>query len=106
MAGDAKVHEVVEAVKSSPYWQRTLIVVTFDEHGGFWDPIAPPVIDRWGPGSRIPAVFISPHVRERHVDHTLYETVSILAFLEKRFDLKPLSERDAKASPLTGIFKD
>jgi len=103
-SADAKVSLVVEALRASPYWRKSLIIVTFDEYGGFWDPVAPPAIDRWGPGSRIPAVFISPLVKRGFVDHTVYETTSILAYLEKRFGLEPLSTRDAKANPLSGIF--
>jgi acid phosphatase len=104
-SGDAKVKQLVEAIQSSPYWKKTLIIVTFDEHGGFWDPAMPHKADRWGPGSRIPAIFISPHVQKNHIDRTNYETVSILSFIEKRFSLPALNERDAKADPLTGIFE-
>jgi len=75
-----------------------------DETEFFADPIAPPKSDRWGPGSRIPAIFISPHVKRGFVDHTIYETTSILAFLEKRFEIEPLTDRKAKANPLSGIF--
>lgn len=104
-SGDAKVKQIVEAVQVSPYWKKTLIIVTFDEHGGFWDPAVPKAIDKWGPGSRIPAIFISPWVQKNHIDRTNYETVSILSFIEKRFSLPALNERDAKADPLTGIFE-
>ena len=104
-SGDEKVRKVVESLQKSPYWEKMLIIVTFDEHGGFWDPKAPPQKDRWGLGTRIPAIFISPHVKKGFVDHTQYETTSILAFLEKRYDLKPLTDRDKQANPLTGIWK-
>ena len=104
-SGDMKVKQLVEALQASPYWKKTLIIVTFDEHGGFWDPTMPPKVDRWGPGSRIPAIFISPFVQKNHIDRTNYETTSILSFIEKRFSLPALNERDAKANPLTGIFE-
>jgi phospholipase C len=103
-SGDEHIERVVRAIQASPYWKKSLIIVTFDEYGGFWDPINPPKVDRWGPGNRVPAVFISPHVKRGFVDHSTYETTSILAFLEKRFGLKPLGDRDAKANPLIGIF--
>lgn len=102
-SGDEKVGEIVNALQGSPYWAKTLVIITFDEHGGFWDPIAPPKIDRWGPGNRIPAIFVSPLVRRHYVDHTTYETTSILAFLEKRFGLGALTERDKASNPLSGL---
>ncbi len=105
-SADAKMGKVIKAIRDSQYWSKTLVVVTFDENGGFWDPIAPPKIDRWGPGSRIPAIFVSPHVKRGFVDNTVYETVSILTYLEKRFGLEPLTDRDNKANPLSGIFQN
>lgn len=104
-SGDQKVYQLVEALKQSPYWKKTLIVITFDEHGGFWDPAQPPAVDKWGPGTRIPAIFVSPLVKKGHIDRTTYETTSILSFLEKRFGLPPLTDRDRKADPLSGIFE-
>jgi acid phosphatase len=64
--------------------------VTYDENGGFWDHVAPPKGDRWGPGTRIPAIIISPYAKKRFVDHTPYDTTSILRFITKRFDLPVL----------------
>jgi phospholipase C len=63
------------------------VVVTYDENGGFWDHVAPPKADRWGPGSRIPAIIVSPFARKGYVDHTQYDTTSILKFITRRFDL-------------------
>ena len=64
----------------------------------------PGPFDRWGPGSRVPAVIVSPWARHGFVDHTQYETDSILAFIEKRWGLQPLGTRDAHANPLTNAF--
>ena len=77
-----------------------MILLTYDENGGFWDHAAPPPGDRWGPGPRVPAVLISPHARKGAVDHRSYETVSFLRMLEWRFGLKPLADRDAQAADL------
>jgi phospholipase C len=96
----------VEAVKNSKYWKSTAIVVTYDENGGRWDHVPPPVIDRWGPGTRVPTIIISPYARRGFVDHTRYETVSILKFIEERFALAPLSSRDANANDLLNAFED
>lgn len=103
--GDAEATEVVEAIIAGPQWKNTLVIVTTDENGGFWDHAAPPKGDRWGPGSRIPAILVSPFTEGGRIDHTQYETVSILRLIEERFDLKPLGERDAKATSLVRALK-
>ena len=82
----------------------TALIVTYDEYGGFWDHVAPPVADRFGPGSRIPAVVISPFARRGYVDKTVYDTTSVLATIEHRWNLKPLSDRDARANDLSPAF--
>jgi acid phosphatase len=88
--GDQHIAAVVEALQKSPQWEHMLVVITFDENGGWWDHVAPPRGDRWGPGTRIPAILISPHVKTRHVEHTVYDTGSILRFLTRRFALEKL----------------
>ena len=98
--------DIVQAVQNSPYWKNSVIIVTYDEHGGRWDHVAPPVIDRWGPGVRVPAIIISPFTKRGFVDHTQNETVSILKLIEERFDLAPLSTRDANANDLLEAFED
>jgi phospholipase C len=102
--GESHAVKLINAVLNGPDGKDALIILTYDENGGFWDHVAPPSIDRWGPGCRIPAIIISPFARKHYVDHTQYETVSILAFIEKRWDLKPLTDRDKHANPLTGVF--
>jgi acid phosphatase len=102
--GERHVEELINAVRNGPNWKNTAIIITYDEHGGFWDHVAPPVVDRWGPGSRVPALIISPFSRGGYVDHTLYETTSILSFIERRWGLKPLGSRDAHANDLTNAF--
>lgn len=102
---DREVKDIVEAIRGSAIWPSTAIVITYDENGGFWDHAAPPVVDRWGPGSRIPAIIISPFAKKGYVDHTVYDTTSILKLIETRFDLPPLTDRDAKANGLEGAFE-
>lgn len=104
MAGDTHVAALLEKLKKSPQWADTAVIITFDENGGYWDHVAPPKADRWGPGTRIPTLVVSPFARKGFVDHTVYDTTSILATLEARYGLKPLSDRDAKAAPLTNAF--
>jgi phospholipase C len=104
VTGETHALSLINAVRNSPNWKDAVIILTYDENGGFWDHVAPPVIDKWGPGSRIPAIIISPFAKKAYVDHTQYETVSILAFIEKRWGLKPLNSRDGNANPLQGAF--
>ena len=67
-----------------------LVIVTYDENGGWWDHVAPPKADRWGPGTRIPTLIISPFAKKGFVDHTQYDTGSILRFITRRFGLPTL----------------
>ena len=89
-AGDRHIARVIDALMSGPQWAKMLVVVTFDENGGWWDHVSPPKGDRWGPGTRIPALVVSPHARRGHVDHTVYDTGSIQRLLNRRFGLAPL----------------
>jgi acid phosphatase, Burkholderia-type len=89
-AGDAHIVQIVEALQQSPLWPHTMVVITVDENGGWWDHVAPPRGDRWGPGTRVPALVVSPHAKRGHVEHTVYDTGSIQRFLNRRFGLQPL----------------
>jgi acid phosphatase len=88
--GDAHIAEVIAKLQQSPQWKRMLIVVTYDENGGFFDHAAVPVADRWGPGTRIPAIIVSPFARRGFVDKTPYDTGSILRFITTRWSLAAL----------------
>ncbi|RUT96786.1 acid phosphatase, partial [Mesorhizobium sp. USDA-HM6] len=89
-SGDKHLADLVAHLEKSPQWQHMLVVVTYDENGGFWDHVAPPKADRWGPGNRVPAFIISPYARMGTVDHTQYDTTSILRFITARYDLPVL----------------
>jgi phospholipase C len=104
LQGQEHAAELVRAVMASPYWPRSAIIITYDENGGRWDHVPPPAGDRWGPGTRVPAIIVSPHARRSYVDHALYDTTSILKFIEARWGLRPLGTRDAAANDLTGAF--
>ncbi len=104
-AGESHAVDLINDVLNGPNGKDAVIIVTYDENGGFWDHVAPPVIDtKWGPGTRVPAIIISPFAKQGYVDHTQYETVSILSFIEKRWGLSPLSSRDQNANPLSNAF--
>jgi phospholipase C len=97
-SGDQHIADLVAHLEKSKQWPHMLVVITYDENGGIWDHVAPPKADRWGPGSRIPTIIASPFAKKGTVDHTLYDTTSILRFITKRFDLPVLpgiAARDA-----------
>ncbi len=108
-SGDAHIDSVLQALRKSPQWDRMLIVVTYDENGGFWDHVPPPAGpgwgDRLGPGTRIPAIIISPYARRGHIDSTSYDTGSIIKFLTRRFALQPLPGVREKAGDLSGALE-
>ncbi len=97
-SGDEHIANVIHHLERSPQWGHMLVVVTYDENGGIWDHVTPPKGDRWGPGTRIPAIIVSPYAKRGTVDHTPYDTNSILRFIIHRFDLPNLEgikSRDA-----------
>ena len=89
-SGDAHIASIISQLQKSPQWSHMLIVVTYDENGGFWDHAAPPKADKWGPGSRVPAIIVSPFAKRGFVDSTLYDTTSILRFITRRWSLPVL----------------
>ena len=103
--GQQHVADLVKAVQESSYWKSSVIIIAYDEYGGRWDHVAPPLVDRWGPGPRVPAIIVSPFAKKGFVDHTPYDTTSILAFIETRWRLKPLGTRDAGAGNLTNALQ-
>jgi acid phosphatase len=88
--GDEHLAALVAKLRAGPQWQHMVIVITYDEFGGAWDHVAPPQGDLLGPGARIPALIISPYARRGSVDHTQYDTESILRLITRRFDLDVL----------------
>lgn len=98
------VERLVRAVADGSAWDKTVIFITYDEGGGFWDSVAPPQIDAYGLGTRTPALLISPYARHGFVDHHLTNTGSILKFIETLFGLHPLNHRDRDAYDLMGAF--
>ncbi|MEE4819219.1 acid phosphatase [Pseudomonas alliivorans] len=89
-SGDRHIDRVVKVLRNSPQWENMVIVITMDENGGWWDHVAPPKGDRFGPGTRIPALVISPFARKGTVDHTIYDTASILRLITRVHGLEKL----------------
>jgi phospholipase C len=99
-SGDQHIGDVLRAIEASPVWKNTVVFVTFDENGGYWDHVPPPLVDRWGPAMRVPTLIISPFAKRGFIDKTYYDTTSILKFIQARFGLKPLGTRDAAAQDM------
>jgi phospholipase C len=112
---------IVNALMASPNWSSSAFVLTYDEHGGFYDHVAPPrapkpdaiapmlepgdtpaAFDRLG--IRVPFVMVSPFSKPHYVSHDVQDHTSILKFIETRFGLKPLTQRDAHADNLLDYF--
>ncbi len=89
-SGDRHIARALKVLQESPQWKNMVVVVTVDENGGWWDHVAPPKGDRWGPGTRIPAIVVSPFARKGTVDHTVYDTASILRLITRVFQLEKL----------------
>jgi len=104
MSGDAHIADVIAKLQASPQWKNMAIIVTYDENGGFWDHAAPPKADRWGPGSRIPAIIISPYAKKGYVDSTPNDTTSIIKFITRRFELEKLPGVRKVVSDLSNAF--
>jgi phospholipase C len=119
--GEDFVARVTNAVLQSPAWGRTLLVWTYDEHGGYYDHVPPPaaiapdgIKPRLGPkdtpggydiyGPRVPAVVVSPYSRPRAVTNTVHDHTSILATIEAKWNLPACTMRDANAATLADFL--
>jgi phospholipase C len=107
LRGQQHVADIVHAIQNSSAWADTAIIITYDENGGRWDHVSPPNNNgRWGDGTRVPAIVISPYAKQAYVDHTEHDTLSILKTIEEQFQLQPLSPYDANASDLVDDFQN
>lgn len=114
-AGELLIKQTYEAIRKSPIWDNSLLIVTYDEHGGFYDHVAPPAarptgsqgrkhgftFDRLGP--RVPAVVISPRIPRNLIDHRTYEHSTIVSTLTRLFNLKELTVRSSMTSDLKSL---
>jgi phospholipase C len=120
--GDGLLAKVVDALGASPQWPGTMLVVTYDEGGGYYDHVPPPAALAPDPippmvqpgestydgfsryGFRVPAVIVSPYAKRNYVSHRLYDHTSILAMVERKWNLPALTYRDANANDLTDFL--
>jgi phospholipase C len=119
-SGEGLIKAVYEAIRNSPIWDTSMLIVTWDEHGGFYDHAAPPAavapgdtpqfasankyqftFEQYGP--RVPAIVVSPLILANTIDHRLYDHSSVPATLRKIFTLPSMTQRDAKANNLVSL---
>jgi phospholipase C len=119
--GELWAHKVLEAVLRSPSWERTLLIYTYDEHGGYYDHVSPPaaiapddIPPKLQPGDpaggytmygpRVPAVVVSPYSRPAGVSSEVHDHTSVLATIEHKWNLPALTKRDANAATVMGCL--
>jgi phospholipase C len=119
--GERLIKQVYETIRNSPLWQESVLVITYDEHGGFFDHVEPPAAVAPGDpisdednnhhdfkfdrlGVRVPSVIVSPLIPRGTIDHTTYDHTSVLATVERLFGLRPLTERDSAANDFLHLF--
>jgi phospholipase C len=96
--------QVIDAIMESPMWEQTAIFLTWDDYGGFYDHVPPPQVDGFGFGIRVPMIVISPFARRGVVSHELGEFSSVLRFIEDNWELRRLTHRDRRATPMLSAF--
>jgi phospholipase C len=102
--GENWTARIVNSIERSPLWKSTAIVITWDDFGGFYDHVAPPMLDRFGLGPRVPLLVISPWAR-RGIDHTTYDFTSVIKFASENFGLPLLTRRERDANSLRSAFQ-
>jgi phospholipase C len=121
-SGERLLKAVYESIRASPHWEKSVLIITYDEHGGFYDHVVPPTTVHPGDsiteprnnhnnfdfrqlGVRVPTVVVSPLVAKGTIDHSIYEHSSVLSTVENLFKLESLTERDKTAQNFTRLFK-
>jgi phospholipase C len=122
VVGEALLAQVVQALGASPLWEKTILLLMYDEHGGYYDHVPPPAAippDGIPPvvqpgeqtyegfaryGFRVPSVVVSPYAKQNYVSHMVYDHTSVLAFAERKWNLPALTYRDANANDLTDFL--
>lgn len=102
--GQRTMRTMVQMLMQSDVWNSSALLITYDDWGGWYDHVAPPQVDNYGYGFRVPALLISAYARQGYIDHTQLDHTSILKFIEENWDIQPLAERDAKANNFLSAF--
>jgi phospholipase C len=122
VVGEEFAAKVINAVINGPHWDRTLLILTYDEHGGYYDHVPPPAAiapDNIGPillpgengfdgfnryGFRVPFAIVSPWARPHYVSHQVFDHTSILKLVQTKWNLPALTFRDANATPMLDML--
>jgi phospholipase C len=122
VVGEALMAQVVQALGSGPGWDKSILILTYDEHGGYYDHVPPPVAlapdsippvvnpgegtydGFWRYGFRVPGLIVSPYAKRDYVSHVVYDHTSVLALVERKWNLPALTWRDANANDLTDLI--
>jgi phospholipase C len=122
VVGEALLAQVVDAIGTGPGWNTTVLIVTYDEHGGYYDHVPPPPAlapDSIAPvvqpgeknyegfrryGIRVPGLIVSPFSKTNYVSHMVFDHTSVLAFVERKWNLPAITMRDANANDLTDLL--
>jgi phospholipase C len=102
--GENWTTRVIDAIMQSPWWKNTAIFLTWDDWGGFYDHVAPPQVDRFGLGIRVPLLVLSPYAKRSYIDHRTAEFSSVVRFIEDNWGLPHLTLRDRAADDLSEGF--
>ena len=102
--GENWTTQVIDAIMRSPMWKDTAIFLTWDDWGGFYDHVAPPQVDRFGLGMRVPLLILSPYARQGYIDHDTGEFSSVLRFIEDNWGLPKIDRRDRSTTDLSEGF--
>ncbi len=102
--GQRTMRTMIQMLMQSDVWNSSALLITYDDWGGWYDHVAPPQVDNYGYGFRVPALLISAYARQGYIDHTQLDHTSILKFIEENWDIQPLAERDAKANNFLSAF--
>jgi len=103
-SGPSWVAAVVNAIGDSPYWSNTAIFIAWDDWGGWYDHVPPPIYDSYEYGFRVPLIVVSPYAKPSYVSHVTHHFGSILKFIEEDFNLPSLGYADARADDLSDCF--
>jgi phospholipase C len=102
--GENSTVAFINAVMRSPAWNSTVIFVSWDDFGGFYDHVPPPQVDTWGLGPRVGLLIISPFAKSGHLEHTPLEFSSIVRFVEELYGLPFLTARDRNSADMWDAF--
>lgn len=95
---------MIHTLMESNAWKSSALIITYDDWGGWYDHVAPPQVDKYGYGFRVPALLVSAYARQGYIDHTQLDHTSLLKFIESNWGIAPLAIRDSKANNITSAF--